>query len=198
MNNRDMSMTKKKDLITQEQIDDCIKHNISNNSDDKSNQKQLLKLLQEMQITLDDDPTFEDSIDGTRIRATYTTEISRKGREGEGGNIIRFQYIKEIHIDYSKVPIKIRDDSNDATTTTDRNDIIQDPIIESYDTLEKSSIPTLYEILGLLKNIYFMPEDFSNRLAIDRIHKLRNMFNKNEILTFPSTAFDDKTGLIPI
>lgn len=189
-------MTRKKDLITQEEIDECLKR-ISNNTD-KTNQEQLLELLQEMQITLDD-PTFEDSIDGTRIRAACTIEISRKGEgEGEGREqgetIIRFQYIKEIHIDYGKVPIKIRDDANNASY---RNDVTQDPIIESYDTLEKS-IPTLYEILGILKRTYFMPEDFSNRLAIDRIRKLRNMFSKDEILTFPSTAFDDNTGLIPI
>ena len=189
-----MSMIKKKDLITQEEIDQCLKH-ISNNND-KTNQEQLLKLLQEMQITLDD-PTFEDSIDGTRIRAACTIEISRKGGGGageQGENVIRFQYIKEIHIDYGKVPINIRDDANNASY---RTDVTQDPIIESYDTLEKS-IPTLYEILGLLKRIYFMPEDFSNRLAIDRIRKLRNAFSKDEILTFPSTAFDDNTGLIPI
>ena len=187
-----MSMIKKKDLITQEEIDQCLKH-ISNNND-KTNQEQLLKLLQEMQITLDD-PTFEDSIDGTRIRAACTIEISRKGGGGEQEeNIIRFQYIKEIHIDYGKVPIKIREDANKYSY---RNDVTQDPIIESYDTLEKS-IPTLYEILGLLKRMYFMPEDFSNRLAIDRIRKLRNAFSKDEILTFPSTAFDDNTGLIPI
>lgn len=185
-------MTRKKDLITQEEIDECLKR-ISNNTD-KTNQEQLLELLQEMQITLDD-PTFEDSIDGTRIRAACTIEISRKGGGGEQGEtIIRFQYIKEIHIDYGKVPIKIRDDANNASY---RNDVTQDPIIESYDTLEKS-IPTLYEILGILKRTYFMPEDFSNRLAIDRIRKLRNMFSKDEILTFPSTAFDDNTGLIPI
>ena len=189
-----MSATKKKDLITQEEIDECLKH-ISDNSD-KTNQEQLLELLQEMQITLDD-PTFEDSIDGTRIRAACTIEISRKGGGGEGEqgeNIIRFQYIKEIHIDYGKVPIKIREDANNDSY---RNDVTQDPIIESYDTLEKS-IPTLYEILGLLKRMYFVPEDFSNRLAIDRIRKLRNVFRKDEILTFPSTAFDDNTGLIPI
>lgn len=187
-------MTRKKDLMTQEEIDECLKRN-SNNSD-KTNQEQLLELLQEMQITLDD-PTFEDSIDGTRIRAACTIEISRNGGRGEGEQgetIIRFQYIKEIHIDYGKVPIKIRDDANNASY---RNDVTQDPIIESYDTLEKS-IPTLYEILGILKRTYFMPEDFSNRLAIDRIRKLRNMFSKDEILTFPSTAFDDNTGLIPI
>ena len=189
-----MSMIKKKDLITQEEIDECLKH-ISNNND-KTNQEQLLKLLQEMQITLDD-PTFEDSIDGTRIRAACTIEISRKGGGGageQGENVIRFQYIKEIHIDYGKVPINIRDDANNASY---RTDVTQDPIIESYDTLEKS-IPTLYEILGLLKRIYFMPEDFSNRLAIDRIRKLRNTFSKDEILTLPSIAFDDNTGLIPI
>ncbi len=195
MSNKDvvikMSVTKKKDLITQEEIDQCLKH-ISNNSD-KINQEQLLNLLQEMHITLDD-PTFEDSIDGTRIRAACTIEMSRRGGGGQGENIIRFQYIKEIYIDYGKVPIKIRDDANNASY---HNDVSQDPIIESYDTLEKS-FPRLYEILGLLKRMYFMPEDFSNRLAIDRIRKLRNMFSKDEILTFPSTAFDDNTGLIPI
>ena len=35
-------------------------------------------------------------------------EINRKGRGGERENVIRFQYIKEISIDYDKVPIKIR------------------------------------------------------------------------------------------
>jgi hypothetical protein len=189
-----MSMTKKKNLNTQEEIDACLRH-ISNNNSNKSNQEQLLKLLQEMQITLDNNPIFEDSIDGTRIRATSTIEISRKGRGIEKGeNVIRFQYIKEISIDYDKVPIKIRNDTNDATYS---DDITQDPIIESYDTLGRS-IPTLSEILGLLKRIYFMPEDFSNRLSVDRIRKLRNTFSKDEILAFPSTAFDDKTGLIPI
>ncbi|HEX5892426.1 MAG TPA: hypothetical protein VFY41_06155 [Nitrososphaeraceae archaeon] len=188
-----MSVTKKRDLITQEEIDECLKH-ISNR--DKTNKEQLLERLQEIQITLDDF-TFEDSIDGTRIRAACTIEISRKGGGGggeQGENIIRFQYIKEIYIDYGKVPIKIRDDANNASY---HNDVSQDPIIESYDTLEKS-FPRLYEILGLLKRMYFMPEDFSNRLAIDRIRNLRNMFSKDEILTFPSTAFDDNTGLIPI
>jgi hypothetical protein len=185
-----MSASKKRDLITQEEIDECLKH-ISNS--DKTNKEQLLELLQEIQITLDDF-TFEDSIDGTRIRAASTIEISRKGGGEQGENIIRFQYIKEIYIDYGRVPIKIRDDANNSFY---HNDISQDPIIESYDTLEKS-FPRLYEILGLLKRMYFIPEDFSNRLAIDRIRNLRNMFSKDEILTFPSTAFDDNTGLIPI
>jgi hypothetical protein len=92
-----MSKTKKKDLITRERIDEYLKHNISSNSDKSNQEQQLLRLLQEMQITLDD-PTFEDSI-----------EVSRKGvGEGKqrGENIIRFQYIK-IYIDYGKVPIKL-------------------------------------------------------------------------------------------
>src|SRR5919199_1002308 len=110
-------MTNKKDLITQEEIDQCIKNNSSN--DNKSNQEQLSKLLQEMRITLDD-PTFEDSIDGTRIRATCIIEISRKGKRGgeQGEDSIKFQYIKETYIDYGKMPIRIReeddDDGNDA------------------------------------------------------------------------------------
>ncbi|HZB16659.1 MAG TPA: hypothetical protein VE445_05770, partial [Nitrososphaeraceae archaeon] len=108
-------------------------------------------------------------------------------------NTVRFQYIKEIPIDYSKVPINFRGDAN----TTDENDINENPITESYSILEENN-PTLYEILGLLKRIYFMPEDFSNRLSVDRIHKLRNIFNKDEILGFPSVSLNDKASLIPI
>jgi hypothetical protein len=182
-----MSTTNKKSLVIQEEIDKCLR-NISN-SNNKSDQKQLLKLLQEMQITLDE-AIFEDSIDGTRIRATYNTEISRKGGKKGEENITRFQYIKEIHIDYSKVPIKYTDNAAVSSDDTYHNDTIESPIIESYDVLEKNS-PTLYEILGLLKRVYFMPEDFSNRSAVDRIHKLRNMFSKDEILTFPSIGFDE-------
>jgi len=182
-----MSTTNKKSLVIQEEIDKCLR-NISN-SNNKSDQKQLLKLLQEMQITLDE-AIFEDSIDGTRIRATYNTEISRKGGKKGEENITRFQYIKEIHIDYSKVPIKYTDNAAVSSNDTYHNDTIESPIIESYDVLEKNS-PTLYEILGLLKRVYFMPEDFSNRSAVDRIHKLRNMFSKDEILTFPSIEFDE-------
>ena len=182
-----MSTTNKKSLVIQEEIDKCLR-NISN-SNDKSNKKQLLQLLQEMQITLDE-AIFEDSIDGTRIRATYNTEISRKGGKKGEENITRFQYIKEIHIDYTKVPIKYTDNAAVSSNDTYHNDTIESPIIESYDVLEKNS-PTLYEILGLLKRVYFMPEDFSNRSAVDRIHKLRNMFSKDEILTFPSIGFDE-------
>jgi hypothetical protein len=193
-----MSTTKKKNLVIQEEIDRCLR-NISDRNN-KLNQKQLLKLLEEMQITLDE-AIFEDSIDGTRIRATYNTKISRKGDEKGDENITRFQYIREIHIDYGNVPIKYRDNAAVSSNDTSyHNEPIENPIIESYDVLEKNS-PTLYEILGLLKRVYFMPEDFSNRLAVDRIHKLRNMFSKDEILTFPSIGFDEglnsvKIGLI--
>jgi hypothetical protein len=194
-------MSKKKDLVIQEEIDKCLRY-ISNN---KSAQEQLLKLLQQMQITLDE-PLVEDSIDSTRIRVTYTTTISRKGGGIDEG-AIRFQYIKEIPVDYSKVPIKLRDNTaaaaaSDVYDTVSHNDInnnaiAEDTIIESYDELE-NSIPTLHEVLGLLKKIYFTPEDFSNRLVVDRIHELRNMFSKDEILTFSSIDLSDKAGLIPI
>ena len=96
------------------------------------------------------------------------------------------------------MPISFGGNSNSTTTHVSNNDINEDyTIAEPYDILEETS-PTLYEILGLLKRIYFMPEDFSNRLTIERIHKLRNMFSKDEILTFPSGSLDDKAGLIPI
>src|ERR671924_119791 len=193
-------MSKKKDLVTQEEIDKCLRYvSDNNNNNNKSAQEQLLKLLQEMQITLDE-PIVEDSINGTRIRVTYTTAISRKGGGIDEG-VIRFQYIKEILVDYSKEPIKLRDNtaasSVDDIISHNNNAIAEDTLIESYDELEKA-IPTLYEVLGLLKKIYFMPEDFSNRLVVDRIHKLRNMFSKDEILTFPSIDLSDKAGLIPI
>jgi hypothetical protein len=43
-----------------------------------------------------------------------------------------------------------------------------------------------------------MPEDFSNKLVVDRIHTLTNMFSKDEILNFPSVNPSDKAGLVPI
>jgi hypothetical protein len=190
----------KKDLVTQEEIDKCLRY--VSDSSDKSAQEQLLKLLQEMQITLDEHKV-EDSIDGTRIRVTYNIDISRK-RGGIDEDTIRFQYIKDIAVDYSKVPIRLRDNDTatavsavDDTISHNNNANAEDTIIESYDELEKG-IPTLYEVLGLLKRIYFMPEDFSNRLVVDRIHNLRNMFRKDEILAFPSIDPNDKAGLIPI
>jgi hypothetical protein len=193
-------MSKKKDLVIQEEIDKCLRYFSDNNN--KSAQEQLLKLLQEMQITLEE-PIVEDSITGTRIRFTYTTVISRKGGGIDEG-VIKFQYMKEIPVDYSKVPLELRDNITAASTVNDtishnNNNAIEeeDTIIESYDELEKG-IPSLCEVLGLLKKIYFMPEDFSNRLVVDRIHKLRDMFSKDEILTFPSIDLSDNAGLIPI
>jgi len=195
-------MAKKKDLLTREEKDSCLKFVSGNNN--KSVQEQVSKLLDEMQISLDE-PIVEDSIDGTRIRVTYTIALSRKGG-GIDEDAIRFQYIKEIPVNYSNIPIKIRDSTNGAAAASAVDDIVshnnnnstnEDTIIESYDELE-NSIPTLCEVLGLLKKIYFMPEDFSNRLVVDRIHKLRNIFSKDEILTFPSIDLSDKAGLIPI
>jgi hypothetical protein len=195
-------MSVKKDLVTREEIDKCLRH-LSTGSD-KFAPEQFLKLVQEMQIAIEE-PKVEDSIDGTRIRFTYTTAVSRKPG-GIPEDVIRFQYIKEIPVDYSKVPIGLREDDKTAANppvaeATSKNDdaILNDTaIIESYDDLEKECVPTLYEVLGLLKRIYFTPEDFSNRLAVGRIHKLRNMLSKDEILTFPSVDPGNKAGLTPI
>lgn len=194
-------MSKKKDLVIQEEIDKCLRY-FSEDNNNKSAQEQLLRLLQEVQITLDE-PIVEDSINGTRIRFTYITAISRKGG-GIDEAVIKFQYMKEIPVDYSKVPLELRDNITAASTVNDtishnNNNAIEEEntIIESYDELEKG-IPTLCEVLGLLKKIYFMPEDFSNRLVVARIHKLRDMFSKDEILTFPSIDLSDNAGLIPI
>ena len=195
-------MSKKKDLVIQEEIDKCLRYFSEDNNNNKSAQEQLLRILQEVQITLDE-PIIEDSINGTRIRFTYITAISRKGG-GIDEAVIKFQYVKEIPVDYSKVPLEIRDNITAASTVNDtishnNTNAIEEEntIIESYDELEKG-IPTLCEVLGLLKKIYFMPEDFSNRLVVDRIHKLRDMFSKDEILTFPSIDLSDNAGLIPI
>ncbi|HJU95462.1 MAG TPA: hypothetical protein VJ643_05460 [Nitrososphaera sp.] len=196
-------MDRKKDLVVPEEIDRCLRYVSNNNNNNKSAQEQLLRLLQEMQITLEE-PKVEDSIDGTRICFTYATAISRK-RGGIDEGVIRFQYMKEIPVDYNKVPIRLGDNTTtgaaaaavDDTPSSKINAIVDDAIIESYDELEKG-IPTLYEVLGHLKRIYFMPEDFSNRLVVDRIHKLRNMFSKDEILTLPSIDLSNKAGLIPI
>jgi hypothetical protein len=196
-------MSKKKDLVIQEEIENCLRYfSEDKNNNNKSAQEQLLRLLQEVQITLDE-PIVEDSINGTRIRFTYITTISRKGG-GIDEAVIKFQYMKEIPVDYSKVPLELRDNITAASTVNDtishnNNNVIEEEntIIESYDELEKG-IPTLCEVLGLLKKIYFMPEDFSNRFVVDRIHKLRDMFSKDEILTFPSIDLSDNAGLIPI
>jgi hypothetical protein len=197
----------KKDLVTQEEVDKCLRYVSVGRNNNSAQEQQLLKLLQQMQITLDE-PKIEDSIDGARIRVTYITTISRKRAGVVDEDAIRFQYIKEFPVDYNKVPIRLKDNNNTAGGTAssvnhtishnDDNANAEETIIESYDELEKGIIPTLYEVLGLLKRIYFMPEEFSNRLVVDRIHELRNMFNKDEILTLPSIDPSNKAGLIPI
>jgi len=194
----------KKDLITQEEVDACLDYLSRNNSNgNNSAQEQLLKVLQETQISLDE-PIIEDSIDSARIRITYPVTIHKKSKDDR---TIRFQYIKEMPIDYSSVPIRLKGtaaaDSNHApvdeytSTNNDKSAIGQDTITESYDELE-DIVPRLHEILGHLKKIYFMPEDFSNRLVVDRIHALRNIFSKDEVLSFPSIDLSNKAGLIPL
>lgn len=194
-------MTQKKELITEKEKDKVLK-----NAFDRSNQNQvqLQDILRDMQITIDA-PRLEDSIDGTRIRATHPTQISRKKGKGEQGeDILRFHHIKEIPVDYSSVPISFHDRASvvtakpkSDTTTKQNNEIGKAVVTESYEILDEAS-PSLREILGLLKRIYFMPEDFSNRLAVDRIHELRKMFSKDEILAFPSVSPDNKSGLVPV
>lgn len=178
-------MTGKKELVTEDEISKFLKH-LSNDYKSKSIHGALLKLLQNTQIVIDD-AEIDDSIDGTRIRITYTTEISRKETEGKAESI-GFKYIKEIPIDYGKIPVSLGGSSRAVDS--------EDPII-SYDTLNEVS-PSLREVLGLLKKVYFMPEDFSNRLAVDRIHKLREIFSKDEILAIPSVSLSSSAGLIPI
>jgi hypothetical protein len=199
-------MIKKKELVTQEEIDMCLRYAArSNDNSNESLQERLLTVLHKTEITLDE-PIFEDSIDSTRLRVIYPVTISRTKKE-EDDEPIRFQYIRETPVDYSKVPIRLRDSiitdpaSSDlgdiGSHNNDNSTVAEDTVIESYDELENMT-PTLSEILGLLKKVYFMPEDYSNRLAIDRIHKLRKMFSKDEILDFPSIALSDKAGLIPL
>ena len=199
-------MIKKKELVTQEEIDMCLRYAArSNDNINESLQERLLTVLHETEISLDD-LVVEDSIDGTRIRVICTVTI-RRTKKGEDDGPIRFQYIRETSIDYNNVPIRLRDSSitdpassylGDTGSYNNKNNTIgEGTVIESYDELGNMT-PTLCEILGHLKKVYFMPEDFSNRLVIDRIHKLRNMFSKDEILEFPSTALSDRAGLIPL
>ena len=72
-------MTENKNLITQEEIDQFLKRVFDNNKNSNSNQEHVLKLLQEVQIILDEG-LFEDSIDGTRIRVKYNMDIYRRRR----------------------------------------------------------------------------------------------------------------------
>ena len=158
-------------IVIQQEVDTCLHHI------DESKKEQFLKVIQETQIILDE-PVYDDSIDGASIRGMYVVTITRKGKEP-----LKFQYISETSIDFNKTPIDYEQ---------------SDAIMESYDVLEKDK-PTLYRILGLLKRNYFLPQDFSYKVAIECINKLRQIFSKDEILVFPSI---DKSainiGLIPI
>jgi hypothetical protein len=159
-------------IVTQEEVNNCLHHI------DESNKQQFLKVIEETQIILDE-PIYDDSIDGASIRAMYTLTVTRKGSKEP----LKFQYISQTSIDFNKTPIDY--DESDA-------------IMESYNILERD-MPTLYRILGLLKRNYFLPQDFSYKMAIEHINKLRQIFSKNEILAFPS--IDSSTiniGLIPI
>ena len=193
----------KKDLVSKEEVDKCLRY-ISGTWNDRSARESLLKLLRETQMSLDE-PEIEDSIDGTRVHISHILHVSRT-REGKEQDSIKFQYIKEIPVDYNSIPIRVSNNytrpgesalQDDRLYSANKNANSEDTVIESYEEIEKS-LPKLCEVLGLLKRIYYMPEDFSNRLVIDRIHRLRNMFTKEEILCLPSIDINNKAGLVPI
>jgi hypothetical protein len=71
-------------IVTQEAINHCLGYI------DESKKDQFLELMAVTQIILDD-PTFEDSIAGTSIRASYITTITRK----EKGQL-KFQCVSEM------------------------------------------------------------------------------------------------------
>ena len=79
-------MTGKKELVTEDEISKLLKH-LSDDYKSESNHETLVKLLRNTQIVIDD-AEIDDSIDGTRIRVTYTTEIRRKGTTGKREGII--------------------------------------------------------------------------------------------------------------
>lgn len=195
-------MNHKKELVT-EKYKDKVRKDLSDLASPNQKKVKLQDILRDMKITLDD-PILEDTIDGTRIRAIYPILLSRKKGTGEQGEeILRFHYIKEVPVDYNDFPINFRDRASivankpKSDTATQNNEVAETVITESYEKLDEAG-PSLQEILGLLKRSYFMPEDFSNRLAVDRTHKLRTMFTKDEILAFPSVSPDNRSGLVPI
>jgi hypothetical protein len=146
---------------------------------DESKKEQFLKVIADTQIILDE-PIYDDSINGTIIRAIYTLIVTRKGSKES----LKFQYISQTSIDFNKSPIDYYDGS--------------DAIIESYNFLERD-IPTLQRILGLLKRNYFLPQDFSYKMATEHMNKLRQIFSKDEILAFPSIDISAiNIGLIAI
>ena len=194
-------MNHKKELVTEKYKDKVLK-DLSDRASLTQKKVKLQDILRDVKITLDD-PILEDTIVGTRIRAIYPTLLSRKKGTGEQGEeMLRFHYIKEVPVDYDNFPISFRDRASIVANkpkndiATQNNEVAENVITESYEKLDEAS-PSLHEILGLLKRYYFMPEDFSNRLAVDRTHKLRMMFTKDEILAFPSVSPDNRAGLVP-
>ena len=189
-------------MVTEKDKDKVLK-DLSDRANPTQKKVKLQDILRDMKITLDD-PVLEDTIDGTRIRAIYPTLLSRKKGTGEQGEeMLRFHYIKEVPIDYNNFPVSFRDrasivaNKSKSDTTTQNNEVAETVITESYEKLGEAS-PSLQEILGLLKRNYFTPEDFSNRLVVNRTHELRKMFTKDEILAFPSVSPDNRAGLVPI
>ena len=145
-------------IVTQGEVNNCLQHI------DESKKEQFLNVIGDTQIILDE-PIYDDSINGASIHAIYTLTVTRKGRKES----LKFQYIGQTSIDFNKTPMGYHDES--------------DAIIESYNILERD-IPTLHRILGLRN--YFLPQDFSYKMAIEHINKLRQMFSKDEILVFPN------------
>src|ERR671932_1205950 len=103
----------KKDLVSKEEVDKCLRY-ISGTWNDRSARESLLKLLRETQMSLDE-PEIEDSIDGTRVHISHILHVSRT-REGKEQDSIKFQYIKEIPVDYNSIPIRV---SNNYTRTAE-------------------------------------------------------------------------------
>ena len=74
-------MIKKKDLVTQEEIDMCLRYAVrSNDSSNESLQERLLNVLHKTEISLDE-PIVEDSIDSTRIRVICTVTVAEPIKE---------------------------------------------------------------------------------------------------------------------
>lgn len=61
-------------IVILEALNDCSKYI------EESRKEQFLKIIEEIQIIIDE-PSCEDSIDGTTVCASYTTNIIRTGKE---------------------------------------------------------------------------------------------------------------------
>ena len=59
-------------IVTQGEVNNCLQHI------DESKKEQFLKVIADTQIILDE-PIYDDSINGTIIRAIYTLTVTRKG-----------------------------------------------------------------------------------------------------------------------